>query len=119
MTDETIAQSVGETASPIWAEQASLVPVDTPSPFLAPFGVVDGHARLDPTSGGKRFLGESSPDILWHCRTEQNLTGASLPHIRRGLARAWRFMSRSQVDEALGTLEHIERQLDDVPPPLA
>ena len=119
MTDETIAQSVSEAASPIWDEQAPLVPVDAPSPFQAPFRAFDGGLLFDSPAQSECFPGESAPDILWHCRTEANLTGASLPHIRRGLARAWRFMSTSQVDEALGTLEHIERQLDDVPPTLA
>src|ERR1700704_3051042 len=107
MTDETIARSVGEAASPIWGEQAPLVPADAPSPFELPFGVLDGGVPLDLPSEGERFPGELAPDILWHCRAEQNLTGASLPHIRRGLARAWRFMSASQVEEALGRLEHI------------
>jgi ATP/maltotriose-dependent transcriptional regulator MalT len=119
MTDETIARSVSEAASLIWAEQAPLVPVDAPSPFELPFGVLDGDVPFDLPAGGERFPGESAPDILWHCRTEQNLTRASLPQIKRGLARAWRFMSESQVEEALGTLEHIERQLDDIPPTLA
>jgi ATP/maltotriose-dependent transcriptional regulator MalT len=119
MTDEIIAQSVGEAASPIWGEQAPLVPADVPSPFELPFGVFDAGVPLGLPSGGERFPGELAPDILRHCRAEQNLTGGSLPHIRRGLARAWRFMSASQVDEALGTLEHIERQLDDIPLTLA
>src|SRR5882757_10731837 len=118
MTDEAIAHPVDEAASPIWGEQAPLVPADAPSPLEVPFGVLDEGVPLDLPSGGGRFPGESAPDILWHCRTEQNLTGASLPQIRRSLARAWRFMSASQADEALGTLAHIERQLDDVPPTL-
>src|SRR5882757_2449992 len=119
MTDEAIAHTVGEAASPIWGEQAPLVPADAPSPLEVPFGVLDEGVPLDLPSGGGRFPGESAPDILWHCRAEQNLTGGSLPQIRRDLARAWRFMSASQADDALGTLEHIERQLDDVPPTLA
>ena len=118
MTDETIARSVGEAANPIWGEQAPLVPADAPLPFELPFGVLDAGV-LELPAGGERFPGELAPDILWHCRAEQNLTGASLPRIRRDLARAWRFMSASQADEALGALAHIERQLDDVPPTLA
>jgi ATP/maltotriose-dependent transcriptional regulator MalT len=43
-----------------------------------------------------------------------NLTGASLPQIRRGLARAWRLVLGSRIDEALGAIERIELQLDDV-----
>jgi ATP/maltotriose-dependent transcriptional regulator MalT len=44
----------------------------------------------------------------------QNLTGASLPQIRRGLARAWRLVLGSRIDEALAAIERIELQLDDV-----
>ncbi len=47
---------------------------------------------------------------------QQNLTGASLPQIRRRLSRAWRSMLASRIDEALDTVEQIERQLGDVPP---
>src|SRR5258707_15495031 len=104
MTDKTIAEFDGEAASPIWGEQAPLVPVDAPSPFEVPFGVLDGGVPLDLPSGDERFPGEPVPDILRRCRPEQNLTGASLPRIRRSLARAWRFMSASRADEALGTL---------------
>jgi ATP/maltotriose-dependent transcriptional regulator MalT len=118
MTNESFAQFDGEAASPIWGEQAPLVPVDVPSPFEVPFGVLAGGVPLDLPSEGERFPGESGPDILWRCRTEPNLTDASLPHIRRGLARAWRFVSASQVEEALGTIEQIERQLEDLPPTL-
>src|SRR4051794_30123883 len=109
MTDKTIVQSSGEAATLIWDEQAPLVPVDAPSSFP----IFDGRLRFDARAQSERFPGESTPDTFWHCRTESNLTSASLPRIRRGLARAWRFISTSQVDEALGTLEHIERQLDD------
>jgi ATP/maltotriose-dependent transcriptional regulator MalT len=49
----------------------------------------------------------------------QNLTGASLAQIKRGLARAWRLVLGSRIDEALGTIERIELQLDDVASPLA
>jgi ATP/maltotriose-dependent transcriptional regulator MalT len=54
-------------------------------------------------------------DGLWRCRTRQNLTGASLPQIRRGLACAWRLMLAQQIDEALCMIDGIERQLDDIP----
>src|SRR4029077_17303558 len=47
---------------------------------------------------------------------QQNLTGAPLPQIRRRLSRAWRSMLASRIDEALDTVEQIERQLGDVPP---
>jgi ATP/maltotriose-dependent transcriptional regulator MalT len=47
---------------------------------------------------------------------QQNVTGASLPQIRRRLSRAWRSMLASRIDEALDMVEQIERQLGDVPP---
>jgi ATP/maltotriose-dependent transcriptional regulator MalT len=56
----------------------------------------------------------SAHDIVWRCRTRENLTGASLPQIRRCLAHAWRSLLVLQTDEALATLEQIELQLDDV-----
>jgi ATP/maltotriose-dependent transcriptional regulator MalT len=58
-------------------------------------------------------------DGLWRCRTRQNLTGASLPQIRRGLACAWRLMLAQQIDEALCMIDGIERQLDDIPSDVA
>ena len=52
--------------------------------------------------------------LLVGCEARQNLTGASLPQIRRALARAWRLVLASRIDEALGATERIELQLDDV-----
>ena len=58
-------------------------------------------------------------DLLWRCNTRQNLTGASVPQIRRGLARAWRLMLASRIDEALELIERIELQIDDASPIIA
>jgi LuxR family maltose regulon positive regulatory protein len=46
-------------------------------------------------------------------------TAASLQDIRRGLSRAWVLMLESQIDQALTVLKAIERQLDDLSPPVA
>lgn len=46
-------------------------------------------------------------------------TPAFLQAIQRDLARAWRLMLASQIDEALSALEAIERQLDGLSPPVA
>jgi hypothetical protein len=81
----------------------------------APFGAFDGGVNPGLPSE-RRSPGESTLDILWRCTTRQNLTGASLPQIRRGLARAWHLMLASQIDEALGAIERIELQRDDVSP---
>jgi ATP/maltotriose-dependent transcriptional regulator MalT len=61
----------------------------------------------------------SAPENHWRCTTQQNLTGASLPQIRRGLARAWHLVLTQQVTEALGAIDQIEQQLDDVLPTVA
>ena len=52
--------------------------------------------------------------MLWRCTTRQNLTGASLPQIRRSLARAWRLMLALRLSEAQEAVDTIELQLDDV-----
>jgi ATP/maltotriose-dependent transcriptional regulator MalT len=79
---------------------------------------VPGNATA-PDHPSERSWESSTPDGLWRCRTLQNLTGASLPQIRRGLARAWRLVLAQQTNDALGAIEQIERQLDDVPPMVA
>jgi ATP/maltotriose-dependent transcriptional regulator MalT len=83
-------------------------------------GSVDslGNAT-DPDHPFGRSRVSSAPDSLWRCRTRQNLTGASLPQIRRDLARAWRLVLAQRTTEALGAIDRIERQLDDVPPTVA
>jgi len=52
-------------------------------------------------------------------RTRWNLTDGSQSQIRRRLAQARRLVLASQIDEALGAIERIELQLDDVPPAAA
>ena len=59
-------------------------------------------------------LNPSRPGSLRRCRTRQNLTGASLPQIRRNLARAWRLMLAQRASEAQEAIDRIELQLDDV-----
>ena len=51
---------------------------------------------------------------LRRCKTQQNLTSASLPQIRRNVVRAWRLMLAQRTVEAQETIERIELQLDDV-----
>jgi ATP/maltotriose-dependent transcriptional regulator MalT len=58
--------------------------------------------------------GSPRPEKLWRCKTRQNLTGASLPQIRRGLARAWRLMLALRTSEAQEALDQIDLQLDDI-----
>jgi ATP/maltotriose-dependent transcriptional regulator MalT len=54
-------------------------------------------------------------DRFRRCKTEQNLTGASLPQIRRGLAQARRMLLALRVNEAFDTINRVELQLDDLP----
>jgi ATP/maltotriose-dependent transcriptional regulator MalT len=82
------------------------------------FRVLDG---VQPTTsaGPDGSADDSATEFLRRCNTQQNLTGASTPQIRRSLARAWHFMLASRVDEALGEIERIKLQLDDASPVLA
>jgi ATP/maltotriose-dependent transcriptional regulator MalT len=53
-------------------------------------------------------------ETLWRCMTRENLTGASLPRIRRDLARAWRLMLAQRTSEAREAIDQVELQLDDI-----
>lgn len=103
--DEDALQISGSPERPGQREGAMpcLEPIDVPNGGTAPvppFGCSADASRLD---------------ILWRCRTRQNLTGASLPQIRRDLARAWHLMLALRMNEAHSAVDQIERQLDDVP----
>jgi ATP/maltotriose-dependent transcriptional regulator MalT len=84
---------------------------------LRPFTVSSGETPLDlpwdPLPEAPRG------EILWRCKTRQNLSGASLPLIRRGLARAWRLILALRVNEAREAIDQIELQLDDLSPSVA
>jgi ATP/maltotriose-dependent transcriptional regulator MalT len=86
--------------------------------------IPDPPASLPPPGGGvsldlpsERL--ESTFGNLVEFRTQRNLTGGSQFQIRRGLAQARRLMLASHIDEALGAIERIELQLDDLPPAAA
>ena len=70
-----------------------------PKPLVRPFG---------------RLLDGPRPETLSRCTTRQNLTNASLPQIRRDLARAWRLMLALRTNDAQEAIDRIELQLDDV-----
>ena len=84
---------------------------DSPPPLPSSGG---GAARVQPP---ERL--DSTFGYVVGCRTRRNLTGGSQSQIKRGLAQARRLMLASQIDEALGAIERIELQLDDVPPAAA
>jgi LuxR family maltose regulon positive regulatory protein len=73
-----------------------------------------------PCSGLLALLSDDMPpgsprlEKLRRCRTQQTLTGASLPQIRRGLVRAWRLMLALRTSEAQEAIDRIELQLDDI-----
>jgi ATP/maltotriose-dependent transcriptional regulator MalT len=79
-----------------------------------------GREPTGPFSGPNASLSVDIPpalrslERLWRCSTRQNLTGASLPQIRRGLARAWRLVLAMRTNEAEEAIDQIELQLDDV-----
>ena len=115
MMDKWLPERAGEGGGP----QAPLVQHDTSTLFSAPFGAVSVEVGLKLPSGPKGSLGEPKLAILARCNTRENLTGASLPQIRRGLVRASRLMLASRIDEALSATEQIELQLDDMSPAVA
>jgi LuxR family maltose regulon positive regulatory protein len=88
-------------------------------PFTAPNGLLDGGVNSDPLRWQESSPEEALLDTLGRYKPRQNPTGASLPQIRRGLARAWRLMLALQIDEALRVIERLELQLDDAPPATA
>ena len=114
MTDNWLPERVGEDGG--W--QAPLVQGDTSTLSRAPFGTVNVETGLC-FAGPKRSLGGSKLAALARCVTRGNLTGASLPQIRRDLVRARRLLLASRIDEAFSAIERIELQLDDMSPAVA
>jgi ATP/maltotriose-dependent transcriptional regulator MalT len=115
MEDESLSERPGEDGG--W--QPALVQHDISTLSRAPFGTVDVAMGLRVPSGSRRSLGGSKLAGLARCSTRGNLTGASLPQIRRGLVRAQRLILASRIDEAFGAIERIELQLDDMLPAVA
>jgi ATP/maltotriose-dependent transcriptional regulator MalT len=105
----------------------AMVALDTPERHgeeaLRPLRAPESSLEFEPTGPCLGVFASRSDDVppdpprlgnLWRCRTRQNLTGASLPQIRRGLARAWRLMLAQRTVEAHEAIDRIELQLDDV-----
>lgn len=117
MSEQRVPDSLDEEAVSFRGSQAPAVQLEASVEILAPVDLLDGGANSP--WWRKRSREEGVPDTLGRYKTRQNLTGASLPQIRRGLARAWRLVLGSQIDEALGAIERLELQLDDVSPATA
>jgi LuxR family maltose regulon positive regulatory protein len=104
-------------ASPISLTQGTLVRIETSETHQPLIDTLDGDRR---SPAGLRSASDKSEfGILWRCRTRQNLTGASLSQIRRGLARARRLMLTLRTNEAIDEIDLVELQLDDVSPAIA
>ena len=115
MTDKWLPERAGEDGG----SQAPLAQHETSTLSRALFSTLNIEMGLSLPSGPKRSLGESKLATLARCRTRQNLTGASLPQIKRGLVRASRLILASRIDEAFRAIDHIELQLDDMSPVVA
>src|SRR6202012_5483992 len=83
------------------------------APLLASVGLTVFHAETSAPPWERLPVAPKS-EILWRCKTRQNLTGASLPQIRRRVARAWRLTLALRTSEARDEIDRIELQLDDV-----
>ncbi|MDB5365991.1 MAG: Regulatory LuxR family protein [Rhodospirillales bacterium] len=93
--------------------------IETSKTHQPSYDTLDGDVNLRSPARPRSAPDRSEFDILWRCRTRQNLTGASLSQIRRGLARARRLMLTLRTNEAIGAIDLVELQLDDVSPAVA
>ena len=116
MTEQYSAGFHDGDAAPLRGIPAPVVRSETLMPFLAPIGLLHGGVNPDPARWWESSPEEAVLDTLGRYKPRQNPTGASLPKIRRDLARTWRLMLALQIDEALRVIERLELQLDDVPP---
>src|SRR5476649_2896188 len=115
MTEQDIPDLHDEDAAEFRDPQAPVVRIEMLLPFLSPAGLLDGDANSDPS---QRQIApkDAVPDTLGQRRPRQNTACTSPQAIRRDLARTWRLMLALRIDEALGMIERLELQLDDVPP---
>ena len=116
MTEQCILDSHDEFAAPLRSPQAPVVRFKTLVPLTASIGLLDRGVNSDSPRWRESSPEEAVLDTLGRCKPRQNPAGASLPQIRRDLARAWRLMLALQIDEALHIIERLELELDDVPP---
>jgi ATP/maltotriose-dependent transcriptional regulator MalT len=116
MIEQCILDSHDQDAAPLQGSQVPALRFAAVMPFPAPIGLLEGGVNLDSSLWREYSPDEAVLDTFGRCKPWQNPTGASLPKIRRDLARAWRLMLALQIDEALLMIERLELQLDDVPP---
>ena len=106
----TVAISNAEACAP-FARPSALRIFGGPERIWGASAVLGSEAL--PTLPRDRMRDAASPEKPGRCRTRQNLTGAALPQIRRGLVRAWRLMLMLRTTEAQEAIDQIELQLDD------
>jgi ATP/maltotriose-dependent transcriptional regulator MalT len=116
MAEQCILDSHDQVAARLQGSQVPALRFAAVMPFPAPIGLLEGGVNLDSPRWREYSPDEAVLDTFGRCKPWQNPTGASLPKIRRDLARAWRLMLALQIDEALLMIERLELQLDDVPP---
>jgi ATP/maltotriose-dependent transcriptional regulator MalT len=114
--EQCILDSDDEDAAPLPGSQAGVMRFEALLPFTAPIGLLDGGVNSDPPRWRESSPEEAVLDTLGRCRPRQDPPGTSVSKIRRDLARAWHLMLALEIDAALGMIERIELQLDDVPP---
>jgi hypothetical protein len=113
VAEQCVPDTHDEAAVRFRCSQAPVVRFETLMPSPASVGL---FSRGVPSNSPRRR--ECSPrevvlDTLGQCKLRQNSMGASLPQIRRDLARASRLMLALQIDEALRAIERLELQLAD------
>src|ERR1700681_1359364 len=101
MTEQCILDSHDEDAAPFRGTQAPAVRLEALMSFPAPNGLLDRSVNLDPLRWRDSSPGQAALETLDRCKPRQNPTCASLPQIRRDLARTWRLMLALQIAEAL------------------
>lgn len=116
IAEECLRERFGEVAIPFWGSRASVHTVEASTQITTPFEIAHGGESLLASSGSGGLSVEAELDLLRRCCTRQNLTGTSLPQLRRGLARVLRWMVGMQINEALAEIERLELQLGDLPP---
>ena len=120
-----------EARAPVWESRAARglqptlegwrigrVGCDDPSSRVE-VGLPDRGGNLDSPGWRECLPEEALRDTLSHCKLSQNPTGASLPRIRRDVARAWRLMLSLNIDEALRAIGQLELQLAVMSPTTA
>jgi hypothetical protein len=108
--------SYDENPTPHLGSQAPIWRFERLAPFTARIGLLDGGVNVDwprPRESGPE---DAMFDTVGRSRALQGPIGASLPTIRRELAKIWRLVLASQIDEALCMIEQLELRFDDVPP---